>query len=421
MFNKKGFSLAELLIVMFIISTLGIVGMQVMGNQRITAKDTARKQTLQNLQWALESYYNKNGFYPQPAVRYINEVAQAEGWMEWVRNVWGFVPPMEDSDGINSLTSDVTEIWDNSIQYPEAIPSCKIKYDIWDEWEKKFPIDEDVYDYETDFLNDFHCGGVIKDRSGRVIIWWKGTLSEFSGKNSSSSPYAIYKNDDSSADWQTKTHINPITDRDLIIAKFDDKYFKGDIIDPDFSPELKKYWFGQYIYSGFRKGIDIANNGKNTNKGSSSYQLASSIENGSDRLGYTSYIIGNYTESKAYKSPITDEAGEKSQIYVYPPYSLIGSRNFVLMNNQQTETAPTQESCPVSDRYNNSLKGTDKTDALELLGTPCGFLLEDNEFIAQDELPLDQPVFNEEFSDIELPIFEDTNTSGWMWIPYPIL
>ncbi len=236
MFNKKGFSLAELLIVMFIISTLGVVGMRVMWDQRVTAKDTARKQTLQNIQWALEDYNNKNWFYPQPAVRYIDMDQQNnEWWMEWVKNIWWFVPPNDSATTIAETLWDWEDEQDTLFldetllsQYSEAIPSCKIKYEIWDEWENRFPFDES--NYET-FLNDFHCWGIIRDRSWRSIIWWKWTLTEFSWKNSSSVPSAIYKGEEIDDDsWKKKSYINPITNRDQIIAKFDENYFKWEIL-----------------------------------------------------------------------------------------------------------------------------------------------------------------------------------------------
>jgi type II secretion system protein G len=63
--NKlKGFTLIELLVVVAIIGLLASVVLMSLNTARSKARDTERKETIRQIQTALEMYYNVNGQYP---------------------------------------------------------------------------------------------------------------------------------------------------------------------------------------------------------------------------------------------------------------------------------------------------------------------------------------------------------------------
>ena len=61
---KKGFTLIELLVVIAIIGLLASIVLVSMGGVRAKARDARRYQDLNQLQLAVELYYNDNGSYP---------------------------------------------------------------------------------------------------------------------------------------------------------------------------------------------------------------------------------------------------------------------------------------------------------------------------------------------------------------------
>lgn len=62
---SKGFTLIELMVVIAIIGLLASVVMASLNDVRSKARDTARIQTLRQIETALYSYYSNNGFYPK--------------------------------------------------------------------------------------------------------------------------------------------------------------------------------------------------------------------------------------------------------------------------------------------------------------------------------------------------------------------
>lgn len=62
--NKKGFTLIEILIVVFIIGLLASVVLVGLGAFRQRGRDARRVADLRSVQNALELYYSKNGLYP---------------------------------------------------------------------------------------------------------------------------------------------------------------------------------------------------------------------------------------------------------------------------------------------------------------------------------------------------------------------
>lgn len=64
MSNKKGFTLIEVLVVVFIVGLLASVVLVGLGSSRARARDTKRIAELRSVQLALESYYAKFNKYP---------------------------------------------------------------------------------------------------------------------------------------------------------------------------------------------------------------------------------------------------------------------------------------------------------------------------------------------------------------------
>jgi prepilin-type N-terminal cleavage/methylation domain-containing protein len=62
--NKRGFTLIELLVVIAIIGILSSVILTSLNITRAKARDSFRRQSLQQLQTALSIYFNDNGAYP---------------------------------------------------------------------------------------------------------------------------------------------------------------------------------------------------------------------------------------------------------------------------------------------------------------------------------------------------------------------
>ena len=62
--NQKAFTLIELLVVISIIGLLASVILVSLNSARGKSRDTARKQTLRQIQKALELYYDANSSYP---------------------------------------------------------------------------------------------------------------------------------------------------------------------------------------------------------------------------------------------------------------------------------------------------------------------------------------------------------------------
>ncbi len=64
--NQKGFTIIELLVVIAIIGLLASVVLVGLGGARRSGRDARRVADLRQIQVGLESYFAKNGNYPQP-------------------------------------------------------------------------------------------------------------------------------------------------------------------------------------------------------------------------------------------------------------------------------------------------------------------------------------------------------------------
>ncbi|MBU2577215.1 type II secretion system GspH family protein [Patescibacteria group bacterium] len=63
--NKKGFTLIELLVVIAILGVLSVIGLSSFKASQMKARDARRKSDLQQLQRALEMYFNDNKQYKE--------------------------------------------------------------------------------------------------------------------------------------------------------------------------------------------------------------------------------------------------------------------------------------------------------------------------------------------------------------------
>ena len=115
-FYKKGFTLIELLVVIAIIGILGSIVMSSLGNARLKARDTARKQMGKQIQTALEMYIIDNGRYPQLTGTGVAIVGVSEIGPNTLNNV--LVPLYMRSDILYDMTdvSDASYVSDTTKQ-----------------------------------------------------------------------------------------------------------------------------------------------------------------------------------------------------------------------------------------------------------------------------------------------------------------
>jgi len=62
--SKKGFTLVELLVVVSIIAIMSVVAYTAVGGNQVTARNAKRKQDINSIQSALQSFYFTNAAYP---------------------------------------------------------------------------------------------------------------------------------------------------------------------------------------------------------------------------------------------------------------------------------------------------------------------------------------------------------------------
>jgi type II secretion system protein G len=88
--KNKGFTLIELLVVIAIIGLLASVVLVALNSSRVKGRDAVRKQTLRQLQKALEFYYDNNGRYPTTPVNCCSS-EPGDAWYQ--RSDW--IPGLE--------------------------------------------------------------------------------------------------------------------------------------------------------------------------------------------------------------------------------------------------------------------------------------------------------------------------------------
>ena len=122
--NQKAFTLIELLVVISIIGLLASVILVSLNSARGKSRDTARKQTLRQIQKALELYYDANSSYPSTGfLWYSSEPGDANPNGPSNNGVWipGIAPSYvatlpRDPLGGNSTIS-VCGAWKRSYHY----------------------------------------------------------------------------------------------------------------------------------------------------------------------------------------------------------------------------------------------------------------------------------------------------------------
>lgn len=75
MFNKKGFTLIELMIVISIIAILATISLFGLTKTQASARDTQRQQTIGALRAANEKYFGDNAIYPAPGANWAAYIA----------------------------------------------------------------------------------------------------------------------------------------------------------------------------------------------------------------------------------------------------------------------------------------------------------------------------------------------------------
>lgn len=83
--SRNGFTLAEVLIVILIIAVLSGIALVFFRDVQKTARDSKRRQDLQNLQIALEAYHKKNGHYPCTT---LGETGEETEWQKSTASDW---------------------------------------------------------------------------------------------------------------------------------------------------------------------------------------------------------------------------------------------------------------------------------------------------------------------------------------------
>ncbi|RJR25462.1 type II secretion system protein [Candidatus Microgenomates bacterium] len=76
--NKKGFTLIELLVVIAILGILSVIGLSSFRASQAKARDAKRKSDLQQLQRALEMYFNDHRQYPEIQGNWGSELRDGE-------------------------------------------------------------------------------------------------------------------------------------------------------------------------------------------------------------------------------------------------------------------------------------------------------------------------------------------------------
>jgi len=77
-FDLRGFTMIELLVVMAILGILAVVGLSFFRTSQLKSRDAKRKSDLEQVQRALEMYYNDNGNYPASLTNW-GEIFSSDG------------------------------------------------------------------------------------------------------------------------------------------------------------------------------------------------------------------------------------------------------------------------------------------------------------------------------------------------------
>lgn len=98
--NKKGFTLIEILVVVFIIGLLASIIIVSVNEARKKARDSRRVADLFEVRNAVEMYFNANSHYPITGVNLSGRI-----WRNSVLNSTNWTPSVSPADGGNSITS----------------------------------------------------------------------------------------------------------------------------------------------------------------------------------------------------------------------------------------------------------------------------------------------------------------------------
>ncbi len=120
--NQKGFTLIELLVVVSIIGLLSSIVFASLNNVRAKARDVIRKQTLKQLQTALQLYYNDFGAYPVGT--YYESPSGSDGtsnnggnWIPGLAPTYISVLPKDPRGGHSTISGGCSVNWNSSYAY----------------------------------------------------------------------------------------------------------------------------------------------------------------------------------------------------------------------------------------------------------------------------------------------------------------
>ena len=98
-YKRKGFTLIELMVVIAIIGILASIVIVSLNSSKGNARDTQRKQDLENIQGALEVYYSTNANYPVGTF----DSRQSSQWATFTSDLSSlFTPPIDPLNGAGS-------------------------------------------------------------------------------------------------------------------------------------------------------------------------------------------------------------------------------------------------------------------------------------------------------------------------------
>lgn len=328
--DLAGFTFIELIIVVTIIAILSASAWLSLSGETDKARDAKRLQDLAQIQQALEKYYLKNSFYPQPAIREDGEAVIVKG-EDSNPEEKGFLAELSAAMWGDSAQAQ-SRVQKNAWGYKlgDALASCKVDFN---------------EDTNSVIFENTYCGGDIRDQGG-TVIGWKGTITEKAGKNT----IAV-------AHGRSNEVVKP----------FGAEYIQNIGRDPKLgaNPALAEVELDYYIYAVYRG----RNAGSDLTNGATQYQLATTLE-GDGPDDRSTYIIGNYTQKQGK---------------LIDPYSLIGSGKDVLDHQQKIGQNNLKVTNKTANQKQTALRGIlqDFTQQIDILLGRTASSSEAQDFLSQ--------------------------------------
>ncbi len=371
MFNKKWFTLAELIVVMAIIWMLTAAAITIFTWAQSSARDSRRVADLNTITAALDAYYIKHRFYPQPALQTANNLWWFRSWNQSAEPTCNVV---FEKDG---------EVYLDTIEYNESFYTCWWNIVKTRRLIKSFTCKYIAWSSTTDWIlyyNDWNYTDKIKTESWEHLYEWDNYLQlcidffenerlayeldkQVYIDNPSNAEMKFFLPAAEELDIDDILNLNAIIATDMILDKTDIEetivwwkwtltenswknsintedptvpfygFLKEQNFDPKYDSEkYKDYWLWYYPYAVFRDNI------KNNNDIRAAlwwvqYQVAATLERQDDttnEVNPETLILWNYIRRKVDWKDVSGY-----------PYSLIwgGKRNEIMDRQKQWEKA----------------------------------------------------------------------------------